>query len=170
MGNHWLKVQFLGVLFLASAVSLVSAINPEPEIPLTPEPAFAPAAVLLDSEAMAARVDQLRPTTINRVLAEARELEQAGCSLVSLMRGQPDTPTPGPIVEAACRAIRDGRTGYADQQGEPALRQAVATKLARIVWSVARHRYAPRGAPVSVPLGAATAAQHREGFSAYVAR
>jgi len=80
---------------------------------------------------IAARVGQLRPTTINRVLAEARQLQQGGASLVSLMRGQPDTPTPAPVVEAATRALRAGRTGYADMQGEPALREAVAEKLFR---------------------------------------
>ena len=47
------------------------------------------------------------------------------------MRGQPDTPTPPHIIEAACKALRDGRTGYADNQGEPALRRAVAEKLKR---------------------------------------
>src|SRR5205807_6465037 len=47
------------------------------------------------------------------------------------MRGQPDTPTPAHIVEAACRALRDGRTGYPDNQGEPALREAIAEKLSR---------------------------------------
>jgi aspartate/methionine/tyrosine aminotransferase len=80
---------------------------------------------------LAARIGQLRPTTINRVLAEARQFQQAGASLVSLMRGQPDTPTPAPIVEAATRALRAGRTGYADMQGEPTLREAVAEKLLR---------------------------------------
>src|SRR5437764_4517890 len=80
---------------------------------------------------IAARVAELQPTAINRVLDEARQLQQAGRSLVSLMRGQPDTPTPGHIVEAACRALREGRTGYPDNQGEPTLRDAVAEKLAR---------------------------------------
>jgi aspartate aminotransferase len=80
---------------------------------------------------IASRVAELRPTTVNRVLAEARQLQQTGRSLVSLMRGQPDTPTPVHIVEAAERALRAGRTGYADIQGEPALRQAVAAKLRR---------------------------------------
>jgi aspartate/methionine/tyrosine aminotransferase len=47
------------------------------------------------------------------------------------MRGQPDTPTAAHIVEAAEKAMRAGRTGYPDNQGEPALRQAVAKKLAR---------------------------------------
>ena len=47
------------------------------------------------------------------------------------MRGQPDTPTPPHIVEAAHASLRDGRTGYPDNQGEPALRRAVAEKLRR---------------------------------------
>jgi aspartate/methionine/tyrosine aminotransferase len=80
---------------------------------------------------VASRVAGLRPTTINRVLAEAREIQQTGRSLVSLMRGQPDTPTPVHVVEAAERALRSGRTGYADNRGEPALREAVAEKLHR---------------------------------------
>ncbi len=48
------------------------------------------------------------------------ELQAEGRTLVSLMRGQPDTPTPPHIVEAATKALRDGRTGYPDNQGEPA--------------------------------------------------
>ena len=77
------------------------------------------------------RVSRLRPTAVNRVLQEVRQLQAEGRSLVSLMRGQPDTPTPAHIVEAARKALRDGRTGYPDNQGEPALRQAVAAKLKR---------------------------------------
>src|SRR5438128_1065506 len=80
---------------------------------------------------IAARVAGLRPTVVNRVLQEARQVQAEGRSVVSLMRGQPDTPTPAHIVEAAQRALRDGRTGYADNQGEPGLRQAVAEKLSR---------------------------------------
>ena len=80
---------------------------------------------------IAARVAGLRSTAVNTVLAEVRQLQGEGRSLVSLMRGQPDTPTPAHIIEAAERALRDGRTGYADNQGEPNLRAAVAEKLAR---------------------------------------
>src|ERR1700677_2890735 len=79
----------------------------------------------------AKRVSQLRPTAVNRVLQEVRHLQAEGRSLVSLMRGQPDTRTPAHIVEAARKALRDGRTGYPDNQGEPALRMAVAAKLKR---------------------------------------
>jgi aspartate aminotransferase len=80
---------------------------------------------------IADRVSRLRPTAVNRVLQTVRMLEAEGRSLVSLMRGQPDTPTPPHIVEAAIRSMRDGRTGYADNRGEPALRRAVAEKLRR---------------------------------------
>jgi aspartate aminotransferase len=80
---------------------------------------------------LAARVADLRPTAVNRVLQEVRELQAAGHALVSLMRGQPDSATPAHIVAAAQQALRDGRTGYPDNQGEPALRQAVAERLNR---------------------------------------
>lgn len=80
---------------------------------------------------IADRVAALRPTAVNRVLAEVRQLQAEGRTLVSLMRGQPDTPTPPHIVEAAHEALCQGRTGYPDNQGEPSLRQAVAEKLER---------------------------------------
>src|SRR5215469_1634009 len=80
---------------------------------------------------LADRVSRLRPTAVNRVLQAVRKLEAEGRSLVSLMRGQPDTPTPAHIVEAAVRSLRSGRTGYPDNRGEPALRRAVAEKLRR---------------------------------------
>ncbi len=85
----------------------------------------------MDRSRIAARVAGLRPTAVNTVLSEVKGVQAEGRTVVSLMRGQPDTPTPEPIVEAACRALKSGRTGYADIQGEPALRQAVAAKLAR---------------------------------------
>jgi aspartate/methionine/tyrosine aminotransferase len=65
------------------------------------------------------------------VLAEVRQYQARGGTAVSLMRGQPDSPTPAHIVAAAERALRSGRTGYPDNQGEPALRRAVAAKLQR---------------------------------------
>jgi aspartate/methionine/tyrosine aminotransferase len=80
---------------------------------------------------LAERVAALRPTAVNRVLQEARQLQAEGRAPVSLMRGQPDTPTPLFIVEAAEKALRDGHTGYADNQGEPILRHAVTEKLWR---------------------------------------
>lgn len=47
------------------------------------------------------------------------------------MRGEPDLPTPAHIVEACTRALQNGRTGYPDNRGEKAFREAVAMKLER---------------------------------------
>jgi aspartate aminotransferase len=77
------------------------------------------------------RLDRLHATAVNRVLREARSLQEQGRDLVSLMRGQPDSATPPPVVEAACQALKSGRTGYPDNQGEPALRRAIAARLLR---------------------------------------
>jgi aspartate aminotransferase len=77
------------------------------------------------------RIAALRPTAVNRVLAEVRDYQATGKSVVSLMRGQPDSPTPKHIIAAAEQSLHKGRTGYPDNQGEPALRQAVAAKLLR---------------------------------------
>ncbi len=76
-------------------------------------------------------ISELRPTAVNRVLQEVRQVQAEGKSVLSLMRGQPDTDTALHIVEAAERALHAGRTGYPDNRGEPALRQAVAEKLGR---------------------------------------
>ena len=80
---------------------------------------------------LACRIAGLRPTAINAVLAEARALQQAGRSIVSLARGEPDLPTPPHILDAGVAALRAGRTSYPQNQGEPALREAVAAKLRR---------------------------------------
>ncbi len=77
------------------------------------------------------RIARLEPTAVNAILAEVREARARGQNPVSLMRGEPDFPTPGHIVDAAARALRDGRTSYPDNRGEPALRDAVAQKLRR---------------------------------------
>ena len=79
----------------------------------------------------ASRISLLCPTAVNRVLAEVRAYQADGKSAISLMRGQPDSPTPPHIVQAAEQALENGRTGYPDNQGEPALRRAVAAKLLR---------------------------------------
>ncbi len=89
------------------------------------------AAVPMNEVRIAAHIANLRPTAVNRVLEDVRRYQASEKTVVSLMRGQPDSPTPLHIVEAAQQALRDGRTGYPDNQGEPRLRQAVAEKLLR---------------------------------------
>jgi aspartate/methionine/tyrosine aminotransferase len=75
------------------------------------------------------RTSLLKPTAVNSILSEARTLHAQGRTLTSLMRGEPDFPTPPHIVEAAAAALRSGRTTYPDNRGERGLREAVAEKL-----------------------------------------
>ena len=73
----------------------------------------------------------LLPTAINSILAEIHQLQAQGRTAVSLMRGEPDFPTPPHIVLAATKALQAGRTRYPDNRGEDGLRFAVGVKLQR---------------------------------------
>ncbi|HYO83316.1 MAG TPA: aminotransferase class I/II-fold pyridoxal phosphate-dependent enzyme, partial [Bryobacteraceae bacterium] len=77
------------------------------------------------------RITALRPTAVNNILGEVRDLRAAGRTIISLMRGEPDFPTPPHIVEAATAALKGGRTAYPDNRGERSLREAVSAKLLR---------------------------------------
>ncbi|WP_181789990.1 pyridoxal phosphate-dependent aminotransferase, partial [Streptomyces phytophilus] len=48
---------------------------------------------------------------------------------VSLAMGEPDHPTPPPVIAAAVTALRRGHTHYADQRGIRELRAALAARL-----------------------------------------
>ncbi len=65
------------------------------------------------------------------VLARATQLQRQGRDIINLGIGQPDFQTPGHIVEAAVKALRDGHHGYTPANGLLALREAVAVDLAR---------------------------------------
>jgi len=79
----------------------------------------------------AARVSQVSPPAIARILEKQRRLEANGVQLTSLLRGEPDFDTPTYIVEAATRALRDGQTHYTPAHGIRALREAVSHRVAR---------------------------------------
>ena len=59
----------------------------------------------------------------------AKQMIADGKDVVSLGAGEPDFPTPTPIQDAACKAIRDGKTRYTAPVGILEVRKAVAEKL-----------------------------------------
>jgi aspartate aminotransferase len=77
------------------------------------------------------RAGSMTPTAINTLLADVRRVQADGTHVISLMRGEPDFPTPAHITDAAVAAARGGRTRYPDNRGELRLREAVAEKLTR---------------------------------------
>src|SRR6056297_3698589 len=78
---------------------------------------------------IAANLSALGTETAFEVLARAGKLAAEGKDIINLGIGQPDFKTPGHIVEAAIKAMRDGHHGYTPANGIPALREAVAADL-----------------------------------------
>ncbi|MDD5393716.1 MAG: pyridoxal phosphate-dependent aminotransferase [Thiothrix sp.] len=74
----------------------------------------------------AARMRDIQPFHVMALLAEARQREAAGQDIIHLEVGEPDFPTPPPIVEAGIRALQNGQTKYTAARGLPALREAIA--------------------------------------------
>jgi len=77
----------------------------------------------------AERIGRLRSESAFEVLAKAKALEAQGRDIVHLEIGEPDFETPPNIVDAGCRALRDGHTHYVHSSGIAELRQVVAEDL-----------------------------------------
>ena len=76
-----------------------------------------------------AAFDRIGEENAFAVLARATQLAALGRDIINLGIGQPDFRTPGFIVEAAVKALRDGHHGYTPSVGILPLRQAVAADL-----------------------------------------
>ncbi|GAB3030858.1 pyridoxal phosphate-dependent aminotransferase [Natronobiforma cellulositropha] len=76
------------------------------------------------------RVSRVEPSATLAISALSKELTAEGKDVIDLSVGEPDFPTPENIVEAAKDAMDAGHTGYASAKGVPALKEAVAEKLA----------------------------------------
>jgi len=74
----------------------------------------------------ARRLQSITPFHVMALLARARQLEDAGRSIVHMEIGEPDFVTPAPVVEAGIAALRSGHTHYTPALGLPALRAAIA--------------------------------------------
>jgi aspartate/methionine/tyrosine aminotransferase len=62
--------------------------------------------------AAAARVAAIEPFRVMEVQTAARALEAAGRSVVHMEIGEPDFPTPAPVLAAAQAALADGGIHY----------------------------------------------------------
>jgi aspartate/methionine/tyrosine aminotransferase len=60
------------------------------------------------------------------VMRAANAREAAGHSVIHLEVGQPGTPAPAAVLDAARAALAEDRIGYTDALGIPALREAIA--------------------------------------------
>jgi (5-formylfuran-3-yl)methyl phosphate transaminase len=76
------------------------------------------------------RAASIEPFLAVEVFERAQALERSGVDVVHLEFGEPDFDTPPAIVEAATRAIKDGRTRYTASLGILPLREAIAAHYA----------------------------------------
>lgn len=75
---------------------------------------------------LADRLEGIAPFHVMAILARARELEAQGRDIIHLEIGEPDFPTPQPILDAAMAAMKNGDVHYTPALGLPALRDAIA--------------------------------------------
>ena len=75
----------------------------------------------------ARRLDAVPPYLFAELERKIAEKRATGVDVISLGIGDPDLPSPAPVVEAMQRAVADpGRHRYPTNQGLPAFREAVA--------------------------------------------
>ncbi|MGH3623365.1 MAG: aminotransferase class I/II-fold pyridoxal phosphate-dependent enzyme, partial [Sciscionella sp.] len=72
------------------------------------------------------------PFHVMEVLAAASVRQRTHGDVISLAAGQPSSPAPGPVLEAAGRALREQSLGYTESLGIPPLREAIAGHYARV--------------------------------------
>ncbi|EOR20179.1 MULTISPECIES: pyridoxal phosphate-dependent aminotransferase [Clostridium] len=75
------------------------------------------------------KAKEINPSITLEITAKAKELKELGVDVVSFGAGEPDFNTPENIIEAAIKAMKDGKTKYTPTSGILDLRKAICKKL-----------------------------------------
>ena len=75
---------------------------------------------------IARRMADIAPFHVMDLLARARALEAEGRDIVHMEVGEPDFPTPEPVIRAGQQALAAGHTHYTPAAGLPELRAAIS--------------------------------------------
>ncbi|MBY0570688.1 MAG: pyridoxal phosphate-dependent aminotransferase [Burkholderiaceae bacterium] len=76
---------------------------------------------------LASRLDHIAPFHVMELMKMASTLEEQGRHLIHMGIGEPDFTAPQTVIDAAAKAMADGRLQYTSALGLPALREAIAT-------------------------------------------
>ncbi|MBX9848230.1 MAG: pyridoxal phosphate-dependent aminotransferase [Rhodocyclaceae bacterium] len=79
----------------------------------------------------ARRMQHISPFHVMELVARAKELEQQGRDIVHMEVGEPDFPTPAPIIAAAQDFLASGNGFYTAALGLPALRAAISSHYSK---------------------------------------
>lgn len=80
---------------------------------------------------LAERMSRLGTETAFEVLAKAKSMEAKGREVIHLEIGEPDFDTPRNIIDAAVKALNEGKTHYGPAAGVPELRAVLAEDMGR---------------------------------------
>ena len=83
------------------------------------------------TRALSTRTENIAASLTVAIDTLAKQMIADGKDVVSLGAGEPDFPTPTPIQDAACEAIRAGKTRYTAPVGILDVRKEVCSKLKR---------------------------------------
>ncbi|WP_334188138.1 pyridoxal phosphate-dependent aminotransferase [Noviherbaspirillum sp.] len=75
---------------------------------------------------LASRLANIAPFHVMELAKMAADLERQGRHIIHMGIGEPDFTAPPPVIEAAGRAMSDGRLQYTAATGIPALREAIS--------------------------------------------
>jgi len=75
---------------------------------------------------LASRLQNIAPFHVMELAKKAAVLEQQGRHIIHMGIGEPDFTAPPAVVEAATRAMADGKMQYTSATGLPQLRQAIS--------------------------------------------
>ncbi len=79
--------------------------------------------------AFAENMKQIKSSATVSLAEKAKSLKDAGVNVIDLTIGEPDFLTPGHIIDAGYKAMKEGHTKYTNSRGIIELRKAVAAKL-----------------------------------------
>ncbi len=80
---------------------------------------------------LSGKVAGIAPSATIAISNLAKKMQREGTDVISLSIGEPDFDTPRHISDACIAAIGRGETHYAQSDGIPELRSAIATKISR---------------------------------------
>jgi aspartate/methionine/tyrosine aminotransferase len=81
---------------------------------------------------LASRLENIAPFHVMELAKRAAELEKQGRHIIHMGIGEPDFTAPQQVIDAAARAMADGKLQYTAALGIPALREAIAKHYQRV--------------------------------------
>lgn len=77
------------------------------------------------------KAEAISPSITLAITAKAKELKESGVDVISFGAGEPDFNTPSNIIEAAYKAMKEGKTKYTATSGINELKEEICKKFLR---------------------------------------